>query len=517
MKRAWAWISAQGAVGIVVVAVIAAGAFYIYQNGNGTEELLILQPSSFLQEVSISGRVIAESEADLGFAQGGRVERVTVSVGESVVAGDVLAEIENGEIVSLIDQRLATLEAEEAKLSALKQGTRPEEIAIAEADDASAQVQLDQARRALVDAIQDAQVTASDAVRVNADQMFSNPTSLYPQLTFTTSNAQTRSSVEAARATLEPLLVAWSAHGGALTLQSDINVADSEAVKNMGTISSFLSLLNGALSQSVPGLVSQTTLSGYAADVATARASVGTASTALTTADTAYKSALSAKIATEKALALKRAGTIQADIDAQEARVKAARASVSDARAQLKKTVITAPISGTVTVVDVKVGEVASANTPVITVLNTSGLIVESFVPEINVALITPSDPAVISLDAYGTDVTFSATVTSIDPAETLRDGVSTYRTTFTFNQFDARIKAGMTASIVVITDKRDDVLQIPQKVVVTRAGQKYVLVKAGDIFEERQVTVGAISSSGTIEIVSGLNAGDRVVVVPKK
>jgi RND family efflux transporter MFP subunit len=517
MKRVWAWISAQSAILITVAVVIAGAVYFVYQNGNGAEEILSLQPTPFLQEVSLSGRVIAESEADLGFAQGGRVERVTVSVGESVTAGDVLAEIENGEIVSLIEQRLASLEAEEAKLTALKQGTRPEEIAIAEADDASAQVQLDQARRALIDAIQDAQVTASDAVRVNADQMFSNPTSLYPQLTFSTSNAQTRSTVEASRAALEPVLTTWGTHVGALTTQSDINEADSEAVKNMGVISSFLSLLNSALSQSVPGSVSQSTLSNYAADVATARASVGTVSTALTTADTAYKSALSAKIATEKTLALKRAGTVQADVDAQEARVRAARASVSDARAQLKKTVITAPISGTVTVVDIKVGEVAPANTPVITVLNTAGLIVESFVPEINVALIASNDPARISLDAYGADVSFLGTVTSIDPAETLRDGVSTYRTIFTFNQFDTRVKAGMTASIVVTTDVRDDVLQIPQKVVVTRAGQKYVKVKVGEQYEERQVTVGAISSSGTIEILSGLRAGDMVVVVPKK
>jgi RND family efflux transporter MFP subunit len=263
--------------------------------------------------------------------------------------------------------------------------------------------------------------------------------------------------------------------------------------------------------------VTQTTLNGYGTDIGVARTSINTAISSLTVAETAWLSAATALASAEKNLSLKKAGATAQDLAAQQARVKSAKASVLDAEAQLRKTRIIAPFAGTITEVSVKVGEVAQSNTPVISIITASDLLVESYVPETNVALLAVDDTAEITLDAYGGDAVFAARVASIDPAETVRDGISTYRTLLTFEQADARIRPGMTANISIVADKRDNVISVPQKIITIREGKKLVKVKRGDIFEDREVTTGAVSSVGTIEILSGLSVGDVVLLSEKK
>ena len=120
-------------------------------------------------------------------------------------------------------------------------------------------------------------------------------------------------------------------------------------------------------------------------------------------------------------------------------------------------------------------------------------------------------DPAVITLDAYGEEVHFSAKVVSLDPAETIRDGVSTYRAILEFTTPDERVKSGMTANVTITAEKKQGIISIPQNIIINRDGQKFVLVKEGEAKEKRVVTVGNISSFGEIEILSGLSAGDIV------
>ncbi|MDO8590919.1 MAG: HlyD family efflux transporter periplasmic adaptor subunit, partial [bacterium] len=142
---------------------------------------------------------------------------------------------------------------------------------------------------------------------------------------------------------------------------------------------------------------------------------------------------------------------------------------------------------------------------------------VEAFVPEVDVAKITVGNQATITLDAYGSDVSFNASVVKIDPAETVIDGVSTYKTTLEFDKDDPRIRSGMTANTTIISAKRDNVLALPQRTVYEKNGKKFVRVVTGsDTLEEREVTVGIRGSNGDIEILSGLKQGDNVATSGK-
>ena len=191
----------------------------------------------------------------------------------------------------------------------------------------------------------------------------------------------------------------------------------------------------------------------------------------------------------------------------------AAEADLLTARSQLQKTLITAPFAGVVTAVDVEAGETAAVNAAVISMINADTLQIESFIPEIHVALLANGDPAAVTLDAYGPDVVFDARVVFIDPAETVRDGVSTYRAILQFSEKDSRIRAGMTANVVITTDQKSGILSVPQGIIQQRDGKKYVQVKDGEMIIEREVETGGVSSFGDVEITAGLSEGDAVIL----
>ena len=517
MKRSSHGVSFQ--VGILSFAafIVCAGAIFFFWNRNQGDEyqVLVAKKGDFLQQVSISGKVVAAKSVDLSFVQGGRVTKVLAKVGGDVKAGDTLAETENADLSATYHQKQAILESQLATLQALKNGTRPEQIAVSESGVQSAKTSVTQARQALIEAMYDAYSTSEDAIRTKVDQFIINPRTSAPQVTFSSSNAQLEDTVEAGRVSIEALLAEWKAMLPSLTADAEPAVAVGRVQDYLGRIAAFLGTSNLLVNAGVPyETISQTTLSGYGASIAIARDNINSALASFTAAVTAEKAATSALATAEKNLLLTKAGPVKADIDAQAAQVKAARAVVEDAKAQLEKTLIEAPFDGVVTVVDAKVGEIAQANTPKISMNSKGAFQIESYIPEINISLIAVNDIADVTLDAYGENERFQTKVVSIDPAETVRDGVSTYRAILEFVTPDPRVKAGMTANVTVTTDKKSGVISIPQNIVSIREGKRYVPVLLGKTVIEREVTVGGVSSLGTVEILSGLSEGDSVVIL---
>ena len=311
------------------------------------------------------------------------------------------------------------------------------------------------------------------------------------------------------------MLSTWRGEITSLSFASPRNLAEAieKAQRNLSETSSVLALaatiLNGAIPSSSN---SQDDINGYISDIATARAAINTQVSSLTSAATARASASAALNTARKNFTLKRAGATIADIDVQKAQVRSAEAFLQDARATAQKALIIAPFAGIVTRVDATPGEIVSPNTSEISMISTGELEVESFVPEINLPLLSVGNRAVITLDAYGADVLFTANVVSIDPAQTVRDGVSTYRAILEFDRTDPRIRAGMTANVTITTEERDGVISMPRELIFEREGKKFLRVKEGREIVEREVTAGSISSLGSIEITSGLKEGDVVI-----
>lgn len=512
MKYIINWVTGLKWSTIIVGLIIIVGGFVFFRGGGSSNnQTLTVKLGDFTKQVFVSGTVKATQNVDMGFSQGGRISGVYVRVGDVVSQGKVLAEIENGDLRGAILQKQASLENEKATLLSLEQGTRPEELAVTESQVAKDEASLIQANQELINTIRDAYDVADDAVRNQVDQFISNSRSATPQVNFIVSDSSLKNKIESSRVVIEKTLSDWQNDLFALTLESDLDKAQMNARTALFTVTSILTDANSALNQ---GIGDQTTINGWIVDVSAARTSINSAVSSLTTAVTAQKNAKAALDISKKNLALDLSGSTDATISAQIAKVKAAEADVVSARAQLTKTLIIAPFSGVVTKVESKVGATASASSVQISLISDKGFEIESFVPEVDIAGVKIDDQATATLDAYGDKVVFDAHVVSIEPAETVRDGVSTYKTILAFNSEDQRIRSGMTANVIITTEKKTNTISIPQGVVLNHDdGSRYVFVRVNGEDVERKVEVGTVSSLGNIEILSGLEVGEEVVL----
>ena len=479
---------------IAAVAILAGAYFYFF--GSDEPELItaLAVRGNLVQIVNVTGRVKPAESVNLAFEKGGRVAWKNAEVGDKVFAGQTLVSLENADLA-------AQLKAEEAKLAELVLGSREEDIRIQKLKVENSEAELKDAEQSADDDLHDAFTKSDDAVRNKIDLFISNPTSSSPQLNFTVSDANLESDIEWERIGFESMLNSWK----------DNVIYISEAKTNLNRLKTFLDKVSLAVNAlTANSNLSQTTIDGYRAGVLTARTNINTAISNMTSADEKLRSARASLNLEKEELALLLAGTRPEKILAQEA-------SVDNYRAQLAKTIIRAPINGTVTIQNAKAGEIVGAGTTVISVISEANFEIEANVPEADVAKIHLADKAETTLDAYGSGVVFETAVSAIDPAETVIEGVATYKTTLQFAGKDERIKSGMTANVDITSAKLENVIVIPQRAVSSRDNLKFVRVIKDGRTSEVEVKTGLRGSDGNIEIIEGLAEGDLIVVFAGK
>jgi len=457
------------------------------------------------KEVSATGKVVPATKVDLAFNQGGRINYVAVNIGDRVFRGQLLASLDATELKASLTEAEANLSAQTAKLNQLKRGTRPEELAVAEID-------LDNAYLPVYDLLNKAQVTIEDALYEKVDSIFIND-NVSPQLTFVINNISLENSIRSSRLDLEIKLSDLKEE------LSDFNSLDRPVLEillsttkdKLISLDSFLSNLLSAVNNA--DQLSDTTKSTYRNDINTARTN---AQTAISNITTQQKSIASAK----SNLTLKQAGSTAEDIATQTAVVAQAEAQVDNYQAKLSGSSIYSPLSGLITKREIEAGEFAAAGSVAFSVIDSSGLEIESFIPEVDVSDLVVGNSASITLDAYSSDLAFPAEVISIDPAETIIDGVSTYRVRLGFKEEDTRPRSGMTANIDILVGQKENALYVSQRSVIRDNSRYYVrllpVTPEGEPME-KDVTVGFRGSDGRIEIIDGLSVGDDVIVFERE
>jgi multidrug resistance efflux pump len=134
------------------------------------------------------------------------------------------------------------------------------------------------------------------------------------------------------------------------------------------------------------------------------------------------------------------------------AQMESARANLEAAHARLANSQLRAPITATVFSLDLSVGETVNAGIPIAYLGNTSRWKVETKdLAEIDVADVAIGNKVAVKLDAFP-DEEFSGTVTKIDPVGKLYLGDMTYQITVTLDKVDTRFMWNMTATVTVNT-----------------------------------------------------------------
>lgn len=197
---------------------------------------------------------------------------------------------------------------------------------------------------------------------------------------------------------------------------------------------------------------------------------------------------------------------------------KQARESVRTVAAQINQSRVIAPMDGVLSKLDVRVGETILAGKVIGRVAGPGAAIIEADVPEADIASVAVGKPASVTFDALSADDTFKATVMSIDRAANVIQDVIYYTITLSLEDQDSRLKEGMSADIDIRISERTQVLSIPYRAFIRDGSRSFVEIALSDTeSERRQVTIGVEGDDGTIEVLSGVTEGERVIVGKNK
>ena len=227
--------------------------------------------------------------------------------------------------------------------------------------------------------------------------------------------------------------------------------------------------------------------------------------------------------------ALTKRDSSKAQIGVDNAKLKQARAQVSQSEASLNQlqeqlgyTTIVAPMDGVVLSRDVEIGDAVSSilvlgstATLVMTVGDTTEVYVKGKVDEADIAHVYMGQPARIKVESFR-DRYFQGKVTKISPMGVEKDNVTTFEVRVSINNPGGELKAQMTANAEILLDEHKNVLTVPENAVIYD-NQKNTTVEIPDKKEKegkRKISVKVGLSNGSVtEIVSGLKEGDQVVL----
>jgi membrane fusion protein (multidrug efflux system) len=199
----------------------------------------------------------------------------------------------------------------------------------------------------------------------------------------------------------------------------------------------------------------------------------------------------------------------ESQLEQLEAQRDADRAAVNAAEARLDHTVIRAPFDGQLGLRRVSLGSIVSPTTVITTLDDVSSIKLDFNVPEVFLARLERG-LTITARSAAWPDLTFNGEVTSID---TRVDPVSRSVTVRALipNEL-GRLRPGMFLTVTLL---KDDVeaLMVPEQALVPERSRQYVFVVGRDGVAARQEVQTGRRRPGEVEILGGIEAGDRVIV----
>lgn len=570
------WNHLKATIAVLVLCLIALAVFAVTRPKQPEYITGKVERVTVRQLVEAVGTVTSERDLALQFTSLDVVSQVFVKEGDRVKAGQTLATLRSGMLGASIASARAQVDSANAALQALVEGARPENIAISEAQVLNKKAALDAARESLSNAEKNLVTTknqlaviqseaktslsgyVNSAASTAAQQLANSKSALQAiQGVFNANDVQDAlvknavSDYSSVIAQIQGQLSDLSrkqseatvqTYDAALTMLSSVRSSiDSAAISANRAYDIIANLPVSGFLTNVSKETNKTTLSTQKSllqsSVATLDATIKQLRDASASYDTRIAAQESSLVSQEgirdraKAdiltyetslqidqaqLALMKAPPRQTDINAAKARVNQAKADLSRAASQYNDTVLTAPVDGVITKVNVKKGEIRPSTEPSITILGTTPLRTEMFVSEVDIPYVLLGQTGSITLDAFRSEE-IPMKVTAIDQAATDRDGVSKYRVLLDFVQQKDGLKVGMTGDASIVTGTRENVLAIPARAVLEKDGKKIVriLLPKNEI-EERIVTTGLEGEGGLLE-VEGLEEGEEVIVLIKQ
>jgi len=456
---------------LLAMLVLGIGGYFIFSHKSPAYQFVTVESGSITESVSLTGNTIPLENVSLTFGSNGIVSHTYSALGKEVYIGQVLAELNMSDLIA----------------------------------------QLHNAQAGLTIAKQNAYASKNNVLNVIAQQNTLVKTA-YQNLLNSTLEAVPNNSTNDYTAPI---------------------ISGNYILGKEGTINLHYYYGYGGISFTVSGLTNGTGMSNSITrePIGDSGLYITSTSTSINTADwvieipnkkainylTNYNAYQLALLTRDKAIADAQASVGTTDISSvADAQIAQAEASVDSVIAKIENAKIIAPISGTVTQFDAKIGQLASPSTPLISIMSSGSYEVDSGVSETDIGKISIGNKVTMTLDAFPNE-TFTGSVFYIARAETNVGGVVSYQIKISFDKPDLRLKSGLTANIDIQTKNKDNVLILPQYAILQNDQGTFVETLENNKIKQNLVKLGIQDQKGNVEVISGVTQGEQVLNIGLK
>ncbi|MEA2007843.1 MAG: efflux RND transporter periplasmic adaptor subunit [Chloroflexota bacterium] len=194
--------------------------------------------------------------------------------------------------------------------------------------------------------------------------------------------------------------------------------------------------------------------------------------------------------------------------------VLAAEARVAAAEAALESAELKSPFDGTITQADVLPSDQVNAGTVAFRIDDLSFMYSDIQVSEVDINKMEVGQDVTLTFDAILAQE-YHGTVVSIDLAGNEVQGVVNFTVTVEMTDADAQVRPGMTVAANIVVNELEDVLLVPNRAVRVQDGKRIVYVLRLSGPEMVEIELGA-SSDMYSEVIGGdLKKGDEIILNP--
>jgi HlyD family secretion protein len=199
----------------------------------------------------------------------------------------------------------------------------------------------------------------------------------------------------------------------------------------------------------------------------------------------------------------------QQELKAAAGQLESAKGKYLGAQAQLSYSEIRSPINGFITDRPLYPGEMASAGTPLLTVMDISSVIAKAHIPQDDAAALKPGDKGTMTVP--GIDEPIEGKVTIVSPA--LDPNSTTVEVWFEAKNPKHELKPGTSVQVSLTAQTVSDALVVPVSSLITAAdGTTTVMVAGSDGRAHQKPVKLGIRNGDDVQIVDGVAASDKVV-----
>ena len=239
----------------------------------------------------------------------------------------------------------------------------------------------------------------------------------------------------------------------------------------------------------------------------------------------------------------------QIKVDTAQSALDSQNDALNEAKDNLAKAAVVAPFDGLITSVNVEGGDEVQKGTVAVVIADPTKFEAEIMVSETDVFQVHDGAEATVQVDAMSA-IVLPAKVTHISPTATIQSGVVNYKVTVEVQSLEAvasvasgsqglpsgftppagqgnaatsqvsavvpedvQLREGLTVTVSVILQQKNNVLLVPYTAITSQGGQSYVqVVSPSGTTEQRAIKTGITDYKNT-EVTEGLSEGEQVVV----